>query len=254
MYSSLSEYCSFQSTLKENFKDNHVLTAVSCFYTIKNKHNSKYLDWFKHTLAIQCPYVFFGTKESLDIIRPFRREHTTYIECDIHEFETYQYKDTIQSHPVHCPSKELNLIWNEKFFFMEKAQRLNPYQSDYFCWIDAGICIYRDTPPPPISFPSNKLMSLPMKLIVSTSDSEGFDKDKVIRDEYYHYISGTSYLLHTSLFPKVMKRWRELTHYYLSKEDWKYTDQVIMTKMYYEQPDLFHILSEGYGAIVSSLY
>jgi hypothetical protein len=38
------------------------LTAVSGYWSVKNKHDSKYLEWFKNTLQIRCPYVFFGNK------------------------------------------------------------------------------------------------------------------------------------------------------------------------------------------------
>ncbi len=40
---------------------------------------------------------------------------------------------------THCPSVELNLIWNEKIFMLQKAYKLNIYNSDYFMWIDVGI-------------------------------------------------------------------------------------------------------------------
>ena len=35
------------------------LTCVSSFYYVKNKHSNKYENWFKNTLNINCPYVFY---------------------------------------------------------------------------------------------------------------------------------------------------------------------------------------------------
>ena len=49
----------------------------------------------------------------------------------------------MKTHPKHCPSIELNLIWNEKIFFIEKAKNINPFNSEYFMWVDAGICTFR---------------------------------------------------------------------------------------------------------------
>jgi hypothetical protein len=35
-----------------------------------------------------------------------------------------------------------------------EASIINPYKSEWFCWIDAGICIYRDKKPPLLPFPN----------------------------------------------------------------------------------------------------
>ena len=42
------------------------------------------------------------------------------------------------THPIHCPSIELNLIWNEK----TKNININPLNSDFFRCIDASICTF----------------------------------------------------------------------------------------------------------------
>ena len=33
--------------------------------------------------------------------------------------------------PIHCPSVEVNLIWNEKIFLIKRALELNPFLSDF---------------------------------------------------------------------------------------------------------------------------
>ena len=45
------------------------LTCVSGYWKIKNKHGNKFDNWFKNTLKINCPYVFFGDKESIALIK-----------------------------------------------------------------------------------------------------------------------------------------------------------------------------------------
>ena len=78
------------------------------------------------------------------------------------EFMTYKYKDNMITNSVHCPSIELNLIWNEKIFMIQRALKINPFLSDFFMRIDAGICVYRNNSPPSISFPNiNVLNKLP---------------------------------------------------------------------------------------------
>ena len=149
-----------------------MLTCVSAYFHVKNKHADKYLDWFENTLSINCPYVFFTNSKSIDIIKKYRKGLPTYyIECDIEDFFTYKYRNKMITHQTHCPSIELNLIWNEKIFMIQKAYEINPFNSEWFQWIDAGICNYRDKKPPNISFPNiNKLNLLPKnKFIYSSS-------------------------------------------------------------------------------------
>ena len=146
---------------------NYSLTCVSCFFEIKNKHGDNFYKWFDNSLKINCPYIIFGNKSSLDKIKKYREGIPTYyIEIEIIDFFTYKYYNSVQLHPIHCPSKELNLIWNEKIFFIEKAKNLNIFNSEYFAWVDAGIYIYRDNKPPKEPFPSRSAGNNPGLLML----------------------------------------------------------------------------------------
>ena len=60
------------------------LTCVSAYFPVKNKHDDKYIEWFKNTLSINCPYVFFTTKNNIELIERFRKDLPTYyIETEI---------------------------------------------------------------------------------------------------------------------------------------------------------------------------
>jgi hypothetical protein len=226
---------------------------VSGFWPVKSKHAS-YLKWFEHTLKINCPYVFFSTKEGIEIIKRFRGSLPThYIEYSIEEFETFQYKDKMITHPIDCPSVELNLIWNEKVFLVQKAKRLNPFQSDWFQWMDAGICIYRDEDPPPCSYPDPvKLISLPKnKCIYSSSGRQ--EPNRVTSTSYYHHIAGTSYVLHKEFVDSFASLYKNALDMFLSPTN-LWTDQVILTHLYAYKPHLFHKLCDGYGEVTRFLY
>ena len=107
---------------------NNNLTIVSGFWKVKNKHDNKFENWFSKTLKINCPYVFFGNEETITIVKQHRQNLPThYINCEISDFYTYKYINFIETHNVHCPSKELNLIWNEKLFLVKKAAELNVF-------------------------------------------------------------------------------------------------------------------------------
>lgn len=228
-------------------------TIVSGYWNVKNKHNDQFNEWFDNTLKINCPYVFFGDNETIEFIKIYRGDLPTYyIELELSEFITDKYRDSMAIHTVHCPSVELNMIWNEKIFLIQRAARINPFDSDFFMWVDAGICTYRKHAPPINRFPEPaKLVQLPKdKFICSTSDHPIFQEERVKRNEYYHYISGT-YILHRSLVDSFC----ELYLSYLDKinKDNIWTDQVILTHMYKEHSELFCNLCHGYGAILLAL-
>ena len=48
-------------------------------------------------------------------------------------------------------------------FMMQKGNEINPFNSDWFIWVDAGICNYRTNPPPIKKFPNNNIFFLEQK-------------------------------------------------------------------------------------------
>jgi len=230
------------------------LTCVSAYYPVKNKHSNKYLEWFKNTLSIQCPYVFFTPKDTVHIIKSFRKDLPTYyIQCEIEDFYTYKYKDKMLTHAGDCPSVELNLIWNEKLFMVQKASEINPFNSEWFKWIDAGTCVFRDFPPPSIPFPNpSALISMPTDKFIFSSSLEYYAL-AVILKQYTHHISGTSYLLHKSYIAKFVEIYKQYMERLIDKSN-IWTDQVILTHIYKDYPEFFYKACDGYGEITTMLY
>lgn len=207
------------NTLKSeciNTLKNNDLTIVSGYWIVKNKHGNKFVEkWFKNTLKINCPYVFFGDRETIEIIKPFRTGFQTYyIELNINDFKTHKYYDMIGTHPVHCVTKELNMIWNEKIYLVHRASEVNPFNTNYFAWADAGLCVYRNKAPPCKIFPNeDKLCTLPLdKFIFCSSDDSKFNH--VAIGGYYHYVSGT-YVMHRSMIEKFTEIWTKYLDKYL---------------------------------------
>ena len=231
------------------------LTCISGYWKIKNKHGNKFDDWFKNTLKINCPYVFFGDKESIALVKSYRGELPTYyIELNIEEFITYKYKDKMISNQTHCPSIELNLIWNEKIFMIQRALKINPFSSDFFMWIDAGICIYRNKTPPSISFPNmNKLNNLPKDKFIFSSSNAIYNDDQFKKGRYhlYHHVSGT-YILHKNIIDRCVALYSEYLKLIDKSDIW--TDQVILTLMYKDNEDFFYKYCDGYGTICPNLF
>ena len=233
------------------------LTCVSGYWKIKNKHGNKFDKWFKNTLKINCPYIFFGDKETIELIKKYRGELPTYyIEYNIEDFITYKYKDNMITNQRHCPSIELNLIWNEKIFMIQQALKLNPFSSEFYMWIDAGICVYRENPPPSISFPNiNALNKLPKdKFIYSSSNETTYNDNKFQKGKYHlhHHVAGTSYILHKNIIDSFVELYKEYLNLIEKNDIW--TDQVILTHLYRDNKSLFYKYSNDYGSIVSNLF
>jgi len=232
----------------------YTTTCVSGYWNVVNKHDPyTFTKWFENTLRINAPYVFFGTKETIEMAKLFRRELPThYIELQIEDFYTYQYKDRMRIDSAHCPSAELNIIWNEKIFLIEKAKQLNPFNTDFFAWMDAGVCTYRNTEPPLEPFPNaEKLSLLPKNTFLFTSSIEPtFTPSKLVNSNY-HFISGT-YILHIDIIDTIVSLYKEYIHTYMEPTR-IYTDQVLLTYIYRDHPHLFHQVGHDYGAILTIL-
>ena len=232
------------------------LTCVSGYWKIKNKHNNKFEYWFKNSLKINCPYIFFGDRESIELVKSYRGDLPTYyIELNIEDFITYKYKDKMITHHKHCPSVELNLIWNEKIFMIERALKINPFLCDFFMWIDAGICVYRNKKPPSIPFPNiNKLNKLPKDKFIYCSTHDLVYSNNFKKGQYhlYHHVSGTSYILHKNIIDKCVTLYNEYLKRIDKNDIW--TDQVILTHVYKDNKDFFYKYCNGYGEIIPNLF
>jgi hypothetical protein len=237
-----------------NAQISHHMTCVSGFWKVKNKHNDNYINWFETSLKINCPYVFFSDKDTIEIIKKYRQNLPTfYVECNISDFITNKYKDKMLTHKLHCPSVELNLIWNEKIFLIKKAFELNPFLTDFFCWVDAGICLYRNKPPPSTPFPNlDKLYKLPTHKFIYSS-SQPYNPGLVTVEKYYHHISGTTYILHKSIINDFCKLYENYLDTLINTNN-IWTDQVILTHIFKDHSHLFYKLCHGYGEIFPHMY
>ena len=157
------------------------------------------------------------------------------------------------AHEVHSPSIELNLVWNEKLFLVQKASQLNPFDSEWFHWIDAGIAEYRNTPPPDTSFPNKHKIRILSKDRITCSWSQPYYKQYVTPKSYYHCIAGTSYILHKNMINSFCTLYYEYMDRFVNTEN-IWTDQVILTHMFHERPELFYMIGTGYGAVTKCLF
>jgi hypothetical protein len=230
-------------------------TVVSGYWNVPNKYSSeKFREWFKTTLRVNCPYVIFSDRESLPLLRQCREGlETVFIERELKDFKVAKYRGYIRTDPLHVPSVELSLIWHEKIFLMEEVARMNPFRTEWFAWLDAGISCYRDRAPPPTVWPKKeKVEKLPTdKLIFTAPSSAGFVHN--FGKSYYHYVTGTFMATGEFLCEKYARLYQQYLDNLLPHCSWRYVDQVVHTHIYRDHRDLFHCIGVGYGGVATLL-
>lgn len=161
-------------------------------------------------LVPRNPYLFFGTKDTIELAKKYSKNMIThYIELSHEKF---------QDEP-----------WNEKIFMIEKAKQLNIFGSEYFVWVDGlDSC---DLRPRPIcqeqaSSLKNHALSL-MKYKLSFNQSE---KNDVL-----------SLLIHKDIVDTIIDLFKVYISRFREKEE-KCTDLIILNCIYNDFPNLFYQL------------
>ena len=136
-------------------------TIVTAFFDINREKNgdgrklNDYLSWIQKTLQLNCNMYIVTESKFVDFMKENRPNgYNTFIKEDTLENADYykylpkmteilnstEYKDKI-AYPnrVECKLPEYNVIQYSKFGWLNDAIQNNPFKTDYFFWMDAGI-------------------------------------------------------------------------------------------------------------------
>ena len=156
----LQNYVNTINTLKPSNVINHNVTIVTAFFDINREINGdgrkldEYLSWIQKTLQLNCNMYIVTEKRFVDFMKKHRPiKYNTYIKEDILENAHYykylpeittilnspEYKQRV-AHPdrVECKLPKYNIIQYSKFGWLENAIADNPFNTEYFFWMDAG--------------------------------------------------------------------------------------------------------------------
>ena len=220
-------------------------TVVSGYWYIASKHSpQEYRAWFKNTLRINAGMIFFYEDET---VRQFVAEirgglHTWFIKLALSDLATVQLYNPDWVHENHVPTPELGMIWLEKVFLVQRAARVNPFNSSWFAWMDAGCAAYRERPPGDEPWPDERaLAQLPRDRVIYTH----------VQD-WYHHFSGAAYLFHFDMVASVRERFEnEVKRCAAMLNAWPCGhDQYIMTQLLDRNPAAFYKLGDGYGDLM----
>ena len=239
------------------------ITCVTGFWKINNKHSNSngdtYEKWFDNTMRINAPYVIFGPKNILETIKKFRSTIATrYIEYNIDEFSVNKFNINNNTDTIHVPSRELGLIWLEKMNMLKMAKDSNFYDTDWYCWVDAGICVFRDKKPPETVWLKPKFESQLDRDKINYCQSENINSNDNDNWENKHTVAGT-FIIHRNkidfyvdLFYNMLAKCLDYTK--TLKSFVCYSDQIIFSQMLFGNPEYFHKLCDGYGCNMEMFY
>ena len=149
------------------------VTFVSALFDINRVDGRKwdeYLKWFDTTLKLKVPMVLFVTEDIVDFVRERRgdditvnmdggvggswlvNDQTEIIVQTVNDIPYYGLKDQIQDildsdqykkdmadpQRIECKQAMYPIIQYSKFPWLTQAAAMNPHESDYFFWLDAG--------------------------------------------------------------------------------------------------------------------
>ena len=125
------------------------ITFSSCFYIMKSKFDSNtYIEWMTNFLSIVNNFnlVIYTDKKSSSFIPEVAKENhrIKIIIKTLEEFYNYKYKDFwIENHKQnlllnYTSGWELNMLWNEKIWFVKETIERKYFDTEFYGWCDIG--------------------------------------------------------------------------------------------------------------------
>jgi hypothetical protein len=248
-------------------------TIVTMFYDIRSLENNggnvKKIDEYlelskKFILTLPFNIIFFidENKEIFDFIYTFRKnlhllDKTFIYICDfkttfyyqyLHKLEELQNIYIITNRSLIKDTPYYVILNNNKFYFIEKACNLNPFNSSHLIWMDFGINhVSKDT-----NSIHKWINKIPDKIkqmclnpfIENISDKEYFK-------EIHHNTAG-------GLFSGSIENMKKYSELFKKKtlqiydENWYQLDEAVMTIVHKENPELFDLYYGNYYELISN--
>jgi hypothetical protein len=126
------------------------ITFVTCWYLLRSKFPPmKYAEWINNFMSIVNNFnlVVYTDIQSLPMLKLFvnANKKIKLVVKPVEEFWTYKYKDHwIRNHKsslmaLHKVTDwEVNMLWNEKIFFVKDAVQNRYFDTEYYGWCDIG--------------------------------------------------------------------------------------------------------------------
>jgi hypothetical protein len=154
--------------------------------------------------------------------------------------ESDDYKQRI-AYPqrVECVLPEYNVIQYSKFGWLEEAMRVNPFHTDYFFWMDAGISrFFLDVD---VSLPYPRILPSDKFMIQKRHDLDTFCMDIWKAD---NVLKGTMFGGRKESVLAVSAKVKEMFQHMLSQRNVN-NEQIALAMVYHANKDLFFIIDDS---------
>lgn len=262
-------------------KSENLVTFSTCWYILKSKFSANtYCKWISNLLSIVKNFnlVIYTNAESYKYLLPLvdsSNKNIKVIFKAIEDFYTYKYKEYwIKNHEksnmeLHKHTDwKLNMLWNEKIFFVHETIKNRYFNSLYYVWCDIGY--FRNRPndlhtaylknwPNPIKLLSGNFMNRYIHYACVQNNS--IILERLSDDITKHYINkldspptikytelcfaGGFFILRPEFAADYVKIYDEKLNYYFKNDYFIKDDQTIIMDIIFTNPNMFYVHSEN---------
>lgn len=266
-------------TCNITFKNN-LITFSTCWYILKSKFPiNAYIDWINNLLSIANNFnlVIYTNKESFITIAHLIDSTNKKIKIiikPIEDFYTYKYRDYwIKNHnssniELHKEIDwRLNMLWNEKIFFVNETITNKYFDSLYYGWCDIGYFRNRNNDlhshylhnwPNPVKLLNDTFKKNLIHYACVQNDIKIYNKlTNNIENHYNKYLltnpnpnytencfAGGFFISRKDLLNVYAKLYDSKLQYYFSNKYFIKDDQTILLDIITMNPNLFYIHRE----------
>lgn len=256
------------------------VTITTCLYDIRKKEGSEYssintyLEDSKHMLRVGLPMVIYSDDEN--IISHVYKTRLEYGMIDKTLIVRLPFEETFFFKDLHMLIQRMTqfmvvnrnyekdtplyvLLNNNKFDFLHRTITLNPFETEFFLWMDMGIqhCSHgTDEEWGDVSkkWPSflyqnaSKIHQLRIHTVQKPPDMAWKEYFQVI----YHHVGGGVFGGHKQCILEYISLFQEQWRRILYEEGWWQLDEAIMTIIAEIYPDKFRFYYGDYDGIISN--
>ena len=236
------------------------MTMVTAFFDIHRDTKgdgrtvNEYMQWIEKTLQLNCNLFIVTEAKFVPFMKEKRPHYPMYIlEDTLENASYYKYlphmKEILESdafkqriaYPqrVECVLPEYNVIQYSKFGWLEEAMRVNPFHTEHFFWMDAGISrFFLDVD---VSLPYPRMIPSDKFIIQKRFDLDTFCMDIWKAD---NVLKGTMFGGRKESVLAVSTKVEEMFQSMLSQGNVN-NEQIALAMVYHANKDLFFIVDDS---------
>ena len=247
------------------------ITRVTALFNIQRENMDgrtwdEYLEWFSRTLKLKCPMVIFVEDSLVKFVENYRQNlPTKIISHPLEEVPYYCMKedmdDVIASEEyrsktkcldrIECNHSLYSIIQYSKFKWIRESIAMNPFDSDYYFWMDAGASRFFEGFDLNQSFPGEfglkSLYGIDEKVLVqlNTETYQDLVNSDTLGKEYFYdprsFVCGTFFGMHKNIHPEIEKEVENILVNDMIKENNLNNEQIALAYLVKNKPELFEV-------------